>query len=129
MKTLNTHDMKLRIVWDYEELVDLSHLQQWDTPEKYKKAEVFINGELLSFEEYIKFYGNPERHVVLFAVVQQCCVVCGEWKEVSALGNIDFMDTDSLFIGTVTTENITNKMKGTQLSISQELLTEVLRDI
>ena len=48
--------------------------------------------EDIPYAEYLRYYGNPERHVYLELVQQTQCPCCGEWKVTNSLGSIDFMD-------------------------------------
>lgn len=98
---------KKRIVWDYELDPDLSWLDQWNTPETYAGNEVWeTDGDgrptrALLFDEYIESYGNPKRHVTLVCAVEEQCPYCHSWTVVESLCGIDFMDWDSLFVGTI----------------------------
>lgn len=44
------------------------------------------------YEEYLSYYGNPDRHVYLGCIVQVRCSHCDHWGEKSAIFGIDFMD-------------------------------------
>lgn len=48
----------------------------------------------MTWEEYLAYYGDPNRHTVVAVSVQQQCPHCGEWKDAGALYNIDMMDDD-----------------------------------
>ena len=121
--------VQLRVVWDSEQDVDLSHLEQWDTPEKYEGNEVFVDGRKVPFNEYMKFWGDPNRHVVLQAGVDMRCTECGEWTVVCNVGNVDFMDTDPWDVGAVYAERIAGAFSDYQLEVSRELLEQALNEI
>jgi hypothetical protein len=46
------------------------------------------------YAEYLRYYGDPERHVYLGAIVEKRCSCCGLWKSVESLWHIDMMDDD-----------------------------------
>ena len=46
----------------------------------------------IPYDEYLRYYGNPDRHVYLGCEVQRQCPCCEAWKTVGALGHIDMMD-------------------------------------
>jgi hypothetical protein len=123
--------MMLRVVWSYEDSPDLSWLEQWNTPEKYKGNEVCIDGKPVPFEEYMQFWGDPNRHVMLLALVQRVCPTCGQWETIDSLGNVDFMDTASWFVGSVMAEELDGPhqpaMEEYQLELTRELLQAALK--
>jgi hypothetical protein len=47
---------------------------------------------LIPYAEYLRYYGNPDRHVFLQSEVEARCPCCGEWHYVAGTGGIDFMD-------------------------------------
>ena len=51
-----------RVRWVYDEDPDLSHLEQWDTPAKYKDSPYMHKGEKVPFTCYINTYGNPDNY-------------------------------------------------------------------
>lgn len=48
----------------------------------------------IPYEEYLAYYGNPNRHVFLYIQRQDRCPYCGDWHDGDALYGIDFMDSD-----------------------------------
>lgn len=46
----------------------------------------------IPYAEYLRYYGNPERHVYLGLVQETLCPCCVTWKVTDSLWNIDFMD-------------------------------------
>lgn len=64
----------------------------------YEENPITPNGgEALTYEEYCKYYGNPDRHVVLGAILEEKCPTCGSWHDapgMASLWGIDFMDDD-----------------------------------
>lgn len=65
-------------------------------------------GKRVPYEEYVRYYGNPDRHVMLGIRVQRQCSECGSWKDAESLWGIDFMDDDSDAdrTGTFTTDRV-----------------------
>ena len=64
------------------------------TEREYKDNEYFKNGKPVSYADYLRYYGNPDRHIYLGCVVQEQCDCCGEWKTKDSLWGIDVMDDD-----------------------------------
>lgn len=64
----------------------------------YEENPITPNGgPALTYEEYCQYYGNPERHAVLGAILEEKCPHCGQWQDapgMSSLWGIDFMDDD-----------------------------------
>lgn len=48
----------------------------------------------LPYAEYIKYQGNPDRHVVIGMIVQTRCPHCGAWHDGTSVWGYDFMDDD-----------------------------------
>jgi hypothetical protein len=48
----------------------------------------------IPYDEYLAYYGNPERHVYLGCIVDRACPCCDEWSTAGSLWSIDFMDDD-----------------------------------
>lgn len=49
----------------------------------------------IPYAEYLAYYGNPDRHVYVYAYVDRQCASCDAWHATAAsLGHIDLMDTD-----------------------------------
>lgn len=50
-------------------------------------------GDLVPYADYLRYYGNPDRHVYLQAHVERQCDCCGCWKPAGySLSRIDLMD-------------------------------------
>lgn len=64
------------------------------TPEEYAKNQYFRDGTPIPYAEYLRYYGNPDRHVYLQSEVQRRCPCCEQWQHVNGTGWIDFMDDD-----------------------------------
>ena len=47
-----------RVRWEFDDAPDLSHLEQWDTPQKYKGNEVMKDGKPMESFRYYK--GAPD---------------------------------------------------------------------
>lgn len=52
----------------------------------------------IDYEEYLAYYGNPDRHVYLGAICEEQCPTCGEWHEIESLWGIDFMDDSAEYL-------------------------------
>jgi hypothetical protein len=112
------------VVWDYDEDADLSFLEQWDTPQKYAGNEVIDEktGLPMPFDEYMQTYGNPDRHVMLWARVLEYLEDGNiEWKD--SVGGVDFMDWQEYKVGEFTPEEAI-ALEGYQGEVSKDLLTE-----
>lgn len=48
--------------------------------------------ETIPYEEYLQYYGNPDRHVYLQIIRQDRCPCCDSWVDGDSLSGIDFMD-------------------------------------
>jgi hypothetical protein len=64
----------------------------------YEENPITPNGgAALTYEQYCEYYGDPERHVVLVAILEEKCPHCGQWQDapgMTSLWGIDFMDDD-----------------------------------
>lgn len=73
-----------------------------ESPEVYaENGYLRADGTPIPYAEYLEYYGNPDRHVLLMADVQRKCPCCGHWTDddehgqpLPSLGGIDFMDDD-----------------------------------
>lgn len=64
-----------------------------ESPECYDaNGGIMSNGEYVDYAEYLRYYGNPDRHVVLSCIVERECVCCGCWTVAESLHGIDMMD-------------------------------------
>lgn len=62
------------------------------TREEYDKDYYVENGKRASYERYRAYWGNPDRHVYLGAIVDRQCPCCDTWKTAASLWYIDVMD-------------------------------------
>lgn len=62
------------------------------TEEEYRGNEYQKNSRDVSYIEYRRYYGNPDRHVYLGCIVERQCSECGTWHQRASLWSIDFMD-------------------------------------
>jgi hypothetical protein len=44
------------------------------------------------YAEYLRYYGDPDRHVYLGCVAEACCACCGSWTVKGSVWGIDLMD-------------------------------------
>jgi hypothetical protein len=116
--------MNLRIQFEYDTDPDFSYLGQWDTPETYAGNEALKDdGTPATFEEYMAYWGNVDRHIALIATVESQCECCDSWVSQISLGGIDFMDDDAYEIGTFTKEEAAD-LKGYCKDVAAELFAE-----
>jgi hypothetical protein len=57
------------------------------------------DGSPLPYAEYVAYSGNPDRHIVLGAIVQTRCSCCKHWADAGSLWGIDLMDDDPALQG------------------------------
>jgi hypothetical protein len=81
----------------------------------------------LSYEEYLAYYGNPDRHVYLGCIVEQVCPTCGESAiHHDAVWGIDFMDDSrelhAITIGQYLTEAEARALPGYAGDVARDLL-------
>ncbi len=135
-----------RVVWEYDPYPNMSYLEQWDTPEKYKGNEVIRDGRELPFDEYIEREGNPEYHTNLQCTVYIDCPRCagegtapesadspysvlcelckGDGSAIGAsCGSIDFYVTDSYNLG-IWYDHPNNGFADYQNEMSRDLIAE-----
>lgn len=55
-------------------------------------------GNKIGYAEYLRYYGNAERHVYLGCELQKQCECCGLFKTVQSLWNIDCMDDNPEYL-------------------------------
>ncbi len=53
--------------------------------------------EDISYDDYLSYYGDPERHVYLGCIVEKQCPCCNTWAVANSVWNIDLMDDDPAF--------------------------------
>lgn len=64
------------------------------TEAEYAENYYLKDGARVSYEDYLAYYGNPERHVYLQCDVEKQCPCCQHWEYETGTGGIDFMDDD-----------------------------------
>lgn len=65
------------------------------TEEEYAENQYMNDGVPIPYAEYLRYYGNPDRHVYLSVFLQRRCAACEQWHETGeSLHNIDLMDDD-----------------------------------
>lgn len=62
------------------------------TADEYRDNEYMHEGQVVPYEEYRRYYGNPDRHVFVASEVEQQCPCCGAWTWAGGTCGIDFMD-------------------------------------
>jgi hypothetical protein len=58
------------------------------------------------YEEYLRYYGNPDCHVGLVMHLERYCQHCGCWRVTQTLGGIDMMFDDRWQTGTFSVPDI-----------------------
>jgi hypothetical protein len=94
-----------------------------EAPDVYAENQYMKDGKPVPYEDYLKYYGNPDRHVVLMAHVMRQCEHCGSWTDApgdTALAGIDFMDDDrdADRVGSWTPEEIASWPAGSYLRVT-----------
>lgn len=84
----------------------------------------------IPYAEYLAYYGNPDRHVYLFAEVEKQCRCCKSWTDTDAnLGGIDLMDDSPEIRANRTDEWIEGdeiaKLPGYLREVAEELIAEL----
>jgi hypothetical protein len=97
--------LKLRVKWDYDELADLSYLDQ----------ECFADVD-------------PSKVVSLVLAIEQQCSDCGSWHVVQCLGGVDFADHDPYFTGIASVSEAIEKGNDYQAICVRDLVREVLAE-
>lgn len=66
------------------------------TPEQYAEVGPFNRGDRpQTYEEYLTYWGNPDRHLYAVAVCETRCDACDRWSVAGTLSGIDLMDDDA----------------------------------
>ena len=100
---------------------------EWKGTEKGGMVLDLQTKETIPYEEYTKYWGNYNCHVVLDAVVEEKCDHCGSWVMKDSLGSIDFMEDDDWETG-IFMDGELEGLKGYQLDVATELLNESRKD-
>lgn len=84
-------------------------------------------GEILAFDEYKATYGNPNKYVYLYVLVESCCDHCGEWGVKDSLGGLGFYEDDPAHweTGTFTEAEVDAMPEGYLRETLQEMLENV----
>lgn len=98
------------------------------TEAEYKGNEYQKDGKDVSYADYRAYYGNPDRHVYLGAIVEKQCACCQSWTVAGSLWRLDFMD-DSIECQTVSLDRYMApidalKLPGYLAEVARELLAE-----
>lgn len=64
------------------------------TPERYKGHEYQKDGANVPYDEYVKYLGNPDRHVVFGVIREDKCPCCESWVRGGSIWGVDCMDND-----------------------------------
>lgn len=64
------------------------------TEDEYVGNCYMKDGKPVPYSEYLRYYGNPDRHIYLGCIVDGECPCCLTWDEKAALWGIDVMDDD-----------------------------------
>ena len=84
----------------------------------------------IPYDEYLAYYGNPDRHVYLGAIVEKQCGECKTWTQTASLWRIDVMDDDPAYLRTPldTWMPIDAPLEGYFAQVRDELYDEALID-
>jgi hypothetical protein len=87
-------------------------------------------GAALTYKEYCRYYGNPDRHVVLGAILEEKCPHCGQWQGapgMTSLWGIDCMhgDAEAGYAGVTVEAADFATLPGYLAEVVQGLLAEV----
>jgi len=97
-------------------------------PEVRPSADTSIPYRDMTYEEYLAYYGDPDRHVVLGCQVEKECPCCGKWDHVQSLWGIDFMDDGEEWAAVTVDRTLTPdealKLPGYLAEVAGELLHE-----
>jgi hypothetical protein len=107
---------KIRYVVAYDEYAEFEECNGEPRPltaEEYIGNEYYENGEPVLYDAYLRYQGNPERHVYLTVTRQDQCACCGTWTNGESLSNIDCMDDhdEAFCIGTFAYEELIGYLK------------------
>lgn len=121
-----------RITFDYDPEPDLTDPAGAPLPgsrKTYEENPITPNGgPALTYQQYCKYYGNPDRHVVLMHTVQEQCTAsyedqygkshtCKHWYTIDSCYGHDFMDDDPIDIGSFTHQS---QLRGYQRELAKE---------
>ena len=78
------------------------------TEDRYAGNEYQKDGQPLPYEDYVQYYGNPDRHVVVFVRREDRCPCCKSWVAGDTVYGVDFMDDakEAGYIGTFTLDQL-----------------------
>lgn len=62
------------------------------TAAEYAGNEYLRDGQPIPYDEYLAYYGNPDRHCYLMTEIETTCGCCKRPARVIGTGHIDFMD-------------------------------------
>lgn len=103
-----------------------------DNPEVFKAGEgmcgvMVTDGVQLPFEEYAKTYGDSNRYVYLYALIELQCEHCNEWSVKDSLSGIDIYEhgSDSWETGTFTESEVDKMPKGHLRETLQDMFSNV----
>lgn len=78
------------------------------TETEYQEHSYLKDGQPISYEDYLNYYGNPSRHVYFYIEREDRCPLCNTYHVVDAVYGIDFMDDDieADYVGTYTLDQL-----------------------
>lgn len=99
MTTVNLSGYRVRFVIDDSAQFEESNGESRPlTEEEYKDNEYYKNDQPIPYADYLKYYGNPDRHVYLGCELQKECPCCHKFNTVQSLWNIDCMDDNPEYL-------------------------------
>ena len=89
-------------------------------------------GKALSYEEYCQYYGNPDRHTILWCRLEKRCPCCGMFGNAGSIGGNDLMDDDpalnQINLGASLTLDEAKTLPGYVAEVVQKLYAEAVTE-
>jgi hypothetical protein len=77
-----------------------------ESRESYEKGPYMNHDIPIPYEEYLRYYGNPDQHVGLVMLLERRCPTCKQWHVTQSVGGIDMMFDDKWQTGTFTVPDL-----------------------
>lgn len=100
------------------------------TASEYQENPYIRNDGLVSYLEYIAYYGNPARHVYLGITREDQCPHCHTWYTGDSLWGIDVMDDsqEAQCIGTFVFANLLGYLKDVAADLTNDRLVRRMKE-
>ena len=108
---------------------DVTRLE-WDGSGSKTGGMLLVDGKPVPFDEYKQTYGDPDRYIYLFCVVEAKCECCGHWDDapgMTRLYGVDFYEygEDPWDTGTFTLQEVDDMANGHLRDTLKDLVSEV----